>query len=272
MGAAADEQVPPQAVRSVGKRAVVPRGFDASQGLVGAVRELPLVCCKTLGSSGGSSAQADLGNYQGRPLEGRIAVRWPTLRAAWERTCQLRPAAEGRRRPAEAGGVEGREIDGSRWPRLRAAWEIPNVTRPTLHAARATGCGAARGGVPPNRPISRILSWAVIYLGPALPPASCGLPGTWRAACGRPCLALLPAEVSRFTPGAYSCLFPGGCHKRRASSLCPYSCPSSGEPNVGRRVLPAAVLGGVRTFLPDAKVGATVWPARRLPPPVRNAP
>ena len=234
MGAAADEQVPPQAVRSVGKRAVVPRGFDASQGLAGAVRELPLVCCKTLGSSGGSSARADLGNSRGLPPRGRDSA--------------------------------------ARWPRLRAAWEIPNVTRPTLHAARATGCGAARGGVPPNRPISRILSWAVIYLGPALPPASCGLPGTWRAACGRPCLALLPAEVSRFTPGAYSCLFPGGCHKRRASSLCPYSCPSSGEPNVGRRVLPAAVLGGVRTFLPDAKVGATVWPARRLPPPVRNAP
>ena len=224
MGAAADEQVPPQAVRSVGKRAVVPRGFDASQGLVGAVRELPLRVKQRAGGCG---------QPRGLPLRG------------------FRPP---------------------RRPRLRAAWEIPNVSRPTLHAARATGCGAARGGVPPNRPISRILSWAVIYLGPALPPASCGLPGTWRAACGRPCLALLPAEVSRFTPGAYSCLFPGGCHKRRASSLCPYSCPSSGEPNVGRRVLPAAVLGGVRTFLPDAKVGATVWPARRLPPPVRNAP
>jgi len=26
--------------------------------------------------------------------------------------------------------------------------------------------------------ISRILSWTAIYLGPTLPPASCGLPGT----------------------------------------------------------------------------------------------
>ena len=51
-----------------------------------------------------------------------------------------------------------------------------------------------------DRSISRILSRATIYLGPALPPASCSLPGTGRAASWRPDLALLPVEVSRFTP------------------------------------------------------------------------
>ena len=138
------------------------------------------------------------------------------------------------------------------------------AARPTRHAARATGCELRRGsgfgrggartalngaptGAPPNRPISRILSRAVIYLGPALPPASCGPPGTWRAACRRPCLALLPAEVGRFTPGAYTCLFPKGCHKRRASSLCPYSCPSPDAPTSddGRYPLPCSVECGL---------------------------
>ena len=110
-------------------------------------------------------------------------------------------------------------------------------------------------GAPPNRPISRILSRAVIYLGPALPPASCGPPGTWRAACKRPGLALLPAEVGRFTPGAYSCLFPEGVSQAPGIVTVPLFLPFVGRTDVGRRVLPAAVLGGVRTFLPDAMVG-----------------
>ena len=63
----------------------------------------------------------------------------------------------------------------------------------------------------PGRPISRVLSWAVIYLGRRLPAASSGLPGarTGRAAPrlfpvgsqtrwerSRPCLALLPVGVA----------------------------------------------------------------------------
>ena len=45
-----------------------------------------------------------LRQHSARPVAD--AVRWPTLRAAWERPSQSSPAAEGRRRSAEAGGVE----------------------------------------------------------------------------------------------------------------------------------------------------------------------
>ncbi len=50
----------------------------------------------------------------------------------------------------------------------------------------------------PGRPISRVLSGAVIYLERRLPAASSGLPGarTGRAAPARSCLALLPVGVA----------------------------------------------------------------------------
>ena len=78
----------------------------------------------------------------------------------------------------------------------------------------------------------------------------------WPFHAWRVLVLVLPEEVSQ-VPGIVT---------------VPLFLPFVGRTDVGRRALPAAVLDGVRTFLPDAKIGATAWPARRLPPPVRNTP
>ena len=52
------------------------------------------------------------------------------------------------------------------------------VCQPCTGRANRNG---PRGGRSRSRPVSRILSWTTIHLGPALPPISCGPPGPGRA-------------------------------------------------------------------------------------------
>jgi len=129
---------------------------------------------------------------------------------------------------------------------------------------RPPGGGRSNGASPP---VSRILSWTAIYLGPTLLPASCGLPGTWRAGHpvpARPCsgwgLPSRPGSPGRWwslTPPFHPHLYPGMWDSQGPSAVCsllhcPSGCPAW--------VLPSILPCGVRTFL-DPKAAA-VWRTR----------
>jgi len=121
----------------------------------------------------------------------------------------------------------------------------------------------------PSRPISRVLSRTVIYLGRRLPVASCGLPETRMGrAVPRLCLALLPVGVT----------WPPVSPRTPVVSYTTFSPLPGWLTNLAvcfsvalfRRVaptwaLPSTVPCGARTFL-NLRIAqaATIWPTWAL--------
>jgi hypothetical protein len=116
------------------------------------------------------------------------------------------------------------------------------------------------GGEPAGKPDSvpaPEARGATIYLGPVLPPASCGLPGARRAACERACLALLRTGFAG--PPASP---PAPVRSYRTLSPSPRSLrpgPKGSRPRAVRR---SALCG---TFRASPRLGVTQRPALRSP-------
>ena len=126
---------------------------------------------------------------------------------------------------------------------------------PTFHGEDWLG-----GGSPP---ISRVLSWAAIPLGPPLLTASSSLPGSDASHAITPLFGLAPDEVChavRVTTsavGSYSTISPLPAHKRVAGlgGIFLLHCLS---PH-GARPLAGILLYGARTFLQTMFCPAAAW-------------
>ena len=126
-----------------------------------------------------------------------------------------------------------------------------------------------------SRPVSRVLSWAIIHLGPPSPTASSDLPGS---PCGRghpsqndgstPLFGLAPGGVYH----AAACYQPRGALLPHHFTLTPHCeavyflwhFPWARAP----QALPGTLSAGARTFLPIAPLSVT----GRLPSRLRNPP
>src|SRR6478736_3526557 len=117
-----------------------------------------------------------------------------------------------------------------------------------------------RRGSSVSRPVSRILSWAAIHLGPALPPGSSRLPGARRVASS-PLSGVAPGGVYRAgaSPRRWCALTAPfhPCRRPRAAAWAVFFLlhSPSGFP---AWELPSTLPFGVRTFL--AATGAARLP------------
>lgn len=116
-----------------------------------------------------------------------------------------------------------------------------------------------------RRPISRILSRMIIYLGRRLPGASCDLPKRQTPRAAAPLLLGLAPDgvypaipVTRNAVGSYPTVSP---LPRRIGAVCfLWHCPAPHGESVLRTVLPS----GVRTFLIPMMRDAITWTPSQL--------
>ncbi len=117
-----------------------------------------------------------------------------------------------------------------------------------------------------SRPISRVLSWTTIHLGPASPPASSSLPGCSAGHTIAPLFGLAPGGVY---PAAACChprgallphLFTLTCALRPSAVCFLWHFPWARAP----QALPGTLPCGARTFLPPVTRCAVVWPTRAI--------
>src|SRR5882757_9312137 len=126
------------------------------------------------------------------------------------------------------------------------------------------GRAPPRRGSSVSRPISRILSWAAIHLGPALPPGSSRLPGTRRTASS-PLSGVAPGGVCRAgaSPRRWCALTAPfhPCRRPRAVAWAVYFLLHSPS-GLPAWPLASTLSFGVRTFL--ATRGAARLPSLLL--------
>jgi len=122
----------------------------------------------------------------------------------------------------------------------------------------------------PERPVSRVLSWAIIHLGPLSPVASSNLPGSPLGTGG--------AAEATYSP-IWSCSGRGlPCRERLPVARCALTAPFHPyQPKLAvyflwhfpwahaPQALPGALSEGARTFLCKQELTAIAWPTPTLP-------